>query len=98
MSSLNNSIRQLEKDLAKKSLRFFAMTYFKHYCTCSFAPFQLALFDYLTDITLKRGNQIAIAAPRGNAKSSLVSLMYERLPFIPDIMPEPGDLIVCSMS
>ncbi len=59
-----------------KSIEFFAKTYFGHYCKCSFAPFQLELFDYLNEITFKRGRQLAIAAPRGNAKSSIVSLIY----------------------
>lgn len=76
MKDLNDNITQLKKDLAGKSLKFFATTYFEHYCKCSFASFHLELFDYLTEITLKRGKKLAIAAPRGNAKSSIVSLMY----------------------
>ncbi|MDP8212791.1 MAG: phage terminase large subunit [Candidatus Zapsychrus exili] len=73
---ISSSIRELQKEVARKSLKVFATTYFKHYIKCSFADFHLELFDYLTEITLKRGRQLAIAAPRGNAKSSIVSLMY----------------------
>jgi hypothetical protein len=76
MTNLARGIRQLKKDLAGRSLEFFATTYFGHYIECSFAPFHLELFEYLTEITFKRGRQLAIAAPRGNAKSSIVSLMY----------------------
>ena len=75
-NDLNNGIRELQKDLARKSLKIFATTYFKHYCKVNFAPFHIELFDYLTEMTLNRGRQLAIAAPRGNAKSSIVSLIY----------------------
>ena len=75
-NNINNGIRDLQKDLARRSLKIFAVTYFKHYCKCSFAPFHIELFDYLTGMTLSRGKQCAIAAPRGNAKSSIVSLIY----------------------
>jgi len=71
-----DGISEVRKEMARKSLRFFATTYFKHYCKVSFAPFHLELFDYLTEMTLDRGRQLAIAAPRSNAKSSIVSLMY----------------------
>jgi len=73
---IESGIRELRKYLARRSLKLFAKVYFKHYCKCGFAPFQLELFDYLAKITLKRGKQLAIAAPRGNAKSSIVSLIY----------------------
>jgi predicted phage terminase large subunit-like protein len=73
---ISNSVRELQKEMGGKSLNFFAKTYFQHYCKCSFAQFHLELFGYLAEITLKRGSQIAIAAPRGNAKSSIVSLIY----------------------
>jgi predicted phage terminase large subunit-like protein len=77
MKDLNRNIRDLQKEVACKNLKFFATTYFGHYCKCSFAPFHLELFDCLTEITLEeRGRQVAIAAPRGNAKSSIVSLIY----------------------
>ncbi|KON31575.1 hypothetical protein AC477_04090 [miscellaneous Crenarchaeota group-1 archaeon SG8-32-1] len=76
MKTLDGCITQLKKYLASKSLKFFAKTYFKHYCKNSFAPFHLELFDYLTEITMQRGRQLAIAAPRGNAKSSIISLFY----------------------
>jgi predicted phage terminase large subunit-like protein len=76
MKDLNRSIRDLQKEMASKNLKFFATTYFGHYCKCSFAPFHLQLFVLLAKITLERGRQVAIAAPRGNAKSSVVSLIY----------------------
>jgi predicted phage terminase large subunit-like protein len=76
MKTIIDSMGNLRKEAGSKSLKFFTMTYFGHYIKCRFAPFHLELFDYLTEITLKPGRQLAIAAPRGNAKSSIVSLMY----------------------
>jgi predicted phage terminase large subunit-like protein len=66
----------LRKELGQKSLMAFAKTYFGHYCKLDFAPFQVELLAYLQGATLHRGRQLAVAAPRGNAKSSLVSLIY----------------------
>jgi predicted phage terminase large subunit-like protein len=76
MKDLNRNIRDLRKEVACKNLKFFATTYFGHYCKFSFAPFHLELLDRLTEIALERGRQIAIAAPRGNAKSTIVTLIY----------------------
>ena len=73
---IQNDIVALRKELGRKSLLAFAKTYFKHYCTLDFAPFQLELIKDLEKALLERGRQLAVAAPRGNAKSSLVSLMY----------------------
>ncbi len=74
--NIYKDIINLKKELAKKNLLSFAKTYFKHYCKLDFAPFQVELLDYLQEATLKRGRQLAVAAPRGNAKSSLVSMIY----------------------
>jgi predicted phage terminase large subunit-like protein len=76
MSAFLKSSAVLIFEVACKNLQFFATTYFGHYCKCRFALFHLEIFDCLTEITLQRGSQIAIAAPRGNAKSSIVSLIY----------------------
>lgn len=75
-NKIYKDIINLKKELAKDNLQLFAKTYFKHYCKKSFAPFQVELLDYLQEATLKRGRQLAVAAPRGNAKSSLVSMIY----------------------
>ena len=67
---------ELRREMAGKSLKVFATTYFKHYATLEFAPFHFELFDYLQEITFKRNRRFAIAAPRGYAKSSIISLIY----------------------
>ena len=66
----------LRKELGRKSLKAFAKTYFSDYCKLAFAPFQVELLADLQEATLNRGRKLAVAAPRTNAKSSLVSLMY----------------------
>jgi len=71
-----NEIAMLRKENAKKSLFMFAMIYFKHYCILAFAQFQKDLIGYLEKIITKRGQRLAVAAPRGNAKSSLITLIY----------------------
>lgn len=62
--------------LGQKSLYFFTKTYFPHYCKLPFAEFHKDMFGCLMDATIERNKKIAIAAPRGNAKSSIVSLFY----------------------
>ncbi|MEI8349850.1 MAG: phage terminase large subunit [Candidatus Omnitrophota bacterium] len=75
-NNISNDVGGLRRNLSKKSLKFFAGTYFKHYCKVGFAPFHLEFFDYLQGVTLKRNIKSAVAAPRGYAKSTVVSLIY----------------------
>lgn len=73
---LKKEIRSLQRELCAKSIMMFAKTYFPHYCKFPFAKFHLELFKYLEEMTLNRSKKVAWAAPRGNAKSSIVSLIY----------------------
>ena len=72
----NKEISAIRREMARKSLKFFATIYFKHYTNLPFAQFQLELFDYLQEITFKGNKRFALAAPRGVAKSSIISLIY----------------------
>ncbi len=67
---------EVRREMAGKSLKFFAITYFKHYAKLPFAQFHFELFKYLQEITFNRDKRFAIAAPRGYAKSSIISLIY----------------------
>lgn len=61
---------------AKNNLAFFASYYFPHYCQKDFSEFHHYLFKRLPAIIRnEKGQRVAIAAPRGNAKSSDVSLI-----------------------
>ena len=73
---INKEIGVLKKDLCAKSLKMFAETYFPHYCKLPFAKFHLEIFEQLQKATFERKKKKAIAAPRGSAKSSIVSLIY----------------------
>jgi len=70
------SYSKVRKEMASKSLKIFATTYFKHYTKMPFAQFHLELFDYFQAMTFNRNKRFAVAAPRGYAKSSIISLIY----------------------
>lgn len=59
---------------AAQSLAFFAKTYFPHFVTSSQSRLHQYLFDRLP--RQKTGTHLAIAAPRGEAKSTIVSQIY----------------------
>mgnify|MGYP001586753769 CR=1 FL=1 len=63
--------KALYKDFSK-----FRQYYFPHYNKFSDAPFHKELSIVLGEMTVKRGVKCAIAAPRGSAKSTIVSLQY----------------------
>ncbi|WP_293766633.1 phage terminase large subunit [uncultured Aquitalea sp.] len=56
------------------SFRFFAQTYFPHYVKCSPATVHEYLFDKFQDVVDNGvGDHYAVAAPRGHAKSTIVT-------------------------
>jgi phage terminase large subunit-like protein len=77
---MNNSpysdISKVRREMARKSFKFFISTYFKHYTKLPFAAYHLEIIDYLEKMTFERSRKVAWAAPRGNAKSSIVTTMY----------------------
>lgn len=76
MSQINNGVKDLRKSLAEKSLKQFAQTYFEHYRKKPDCSMHKELYQLLLEITEKRSERAAVAAPRDNAKSSIVSLIY----------------------
>jgi len=73
---IKEDLKELQNIVSRKSLKIFAETYFKHYLKCCFAPFHFELLKYLEEVTVKRNGHIAIAAPRGSAKSTIVTTIY----------------------
>ena len=69
-------ISSVRREMGQKSFRYFATAYFKDYTKLQFAAFHLKMIDYLEKMTFERSKKIAWAAPRGNAKSSIVTTMY----------------------
>jgi len=62
---------------AENNIGFFANYYFPHYCTKKSSALHFHLYQKLKEtIEKKEGQRIAEAAPRGNAKSSIVSLIF----------------------
>jgi len=71
-----NDWRQLLKEECAKSILLFAKTYFSQYMPVKSCAFHKELCDYLMEISETRGKRFACAAPRGHAKSTIVSLFY----------------------
>ena len=67
----------LRADQAKKNFKFFVQTYFPHYIRGPGSRVHDYLFDTLPKIISDpRGRKVALAAPRGEAKSTLVSMCF----------------------
>ncbi|MFC1806084.1 phage terminase large subunit [Planctomycetota bacterium] len=69
-------LRQERREVARGSLLAFGQTYLPHYFTCSPSRFHDEVAGMLERAAAARGERIAVAAPRGHAKSTLVSLAY----------------------
>jgi len=62
---------------AEQDFSFFAQTYFSHYLTVAPSKVHLWLFEKLPKLCFcEDGARIAVAAPRGEAKSTIVSLIF----------------------
>lgn len=72
-AQLERRARTLDPDT---SFRFFAETYFPHYLTAEPSLLHLHLFDHLPKVAARRGARDVTIAPRGAAKSTLISLIY----------------------
>ncbi|MBF0127265.1 MAG: hypothetical protein HQM02_08650, partial [Magnetococcales bacterium] len=87
---------------ATKDLRFFARTYFPHFVTTQQSVLHAWLFDRLPRLGATRtGAHLVIAAPRGEAKSTIVSRIFVlwrvvtgRSHYIPIIMDAYDQAIV----
>lgn len=73
---LSNALREQQRDLATRSLRAFGRLYLPHHFTKPPSRMHEELYQMLDGLHQRPGARIAIAAPRGNAKSTLISLAY----------------------
>jgi len=62
--------------VAEHDFRFFFATYFPHYARAAESVLHAYLFDRLPAIAAGRGARDAIAAPRGEAKTTLVAIAF----------------------
>jgi len=60
----------------RSSIRAFAEIYLPHHFSTAPSTMHLEVFEELEKLETNRGTRLAIAAPRGHAKSTLVSLAY----------------------
>ncbi|MBK6942618.1 MAG: phage terminase large subunit [Planctomycetes bacterium] len=74
--SPQTELSRLRRDLSKDSLEAFARFYLAQHFKSPASQMHLDMFARLQEATDQRGARIAIAAPRGHAKTTLVSLAY----------------------
>ena len=67
---------RLRREAGQKSVEVFAQLFLPHYLKKKSCAFHKELYAMLSEMTLQRGERLAIAAPRGNAKSAIVSTIY----------------------
>ncbi|MBF0185987.1 MAG: phage terminase large subunit [Magnetococcales bacterium] len=98
---IDSAASLLRRQQALADFRFFAQTYFPHYVGKEESLLHRHLFERLPRLTQKesgqQGRKLAIAAPRGEAKSTLVTQLFtlwcvlgQRFHFIPIIMDAYG--------
>lgn len=75
-SIMAKRISEKRRSLGSKSLRVFAKVYLQEHCLKSFSPMHIQLFEDLERIIHTRNGRLAVAAPRGHAKSTIVSLAF----------------------
>ena len=73
---LSTELRRNRRDMASQSPLAFAKVYMKNNCNEPFSQMHEEMFALLLEMTVKRKARLAIAAPRGHAKSTIVSLVY----------------------
>lgn len=76
MRSSSESARLLRRKLSENSILDFAKIYFPNYMTHESSALHKEICDILMDISERRNGRLAIAAPRGYAKSTIVNLFY----------------------
>lgn len=79
MKKVNSTLVLMRRELGRKSILDFAKIYFSDYMTDPASPpcsFHQEICDILIEMADKRKRNLAVAAPRGHAKSTVVSLFY----------------------
>jgi predicted phage terminase large subunit-like protein len=74
--SANETLKELRREIGRNSILQFAQTYFPEHTTQKSPMFHEEICDVLMAMSKKRDGRFALAAPRGHAKSTLVSFFY----------------------
>lgn len=70
------ALRQQRRALASDNPKAFAQVYLASMCNKPFSRMHHELFEELATLHARRGSRVAVAAPRGHAKSTIVTLAY----------------------
>lgn len=73
---LQASVRSLRRERALRSPYHFCQIYLRHCFTEEPSPMHVDLFRSLAEISSARNGRVAVAAPRGHAKSTVVTLGF----------------------
>jgi len=73
---LLSEVSETRREVGRRSLKAFARLYLQRYFSLAPSKLHEELFRLLGDATATRAARLAIAAPRGHAKSTVVSLAY----------------------
>jgi predicted phage terminase large subunit-like protein len=76
VSRVSNTLSQIRREMGRKSILDFAQLYFSDYMTSKPAAFHEEICKVLIEMSDQRKRSLAVAAPRGHAKSTVVSLFY----------------------
>jgi predicted phage terminase large subunit-like protein len=74
--SIRESLSQARRAAGQRSFRVFCQTYLPGYFKDPPSSMHEELFGLLAEATSQRGARLALAAPRGHAKTSIVSTAY----------------------
>ena len=76
LALISAEIIQARRNTGAQSPQQFAEAYLPSHCNLPFSRMHEEIFLLLKEITEKRNARVAIAAPRGHAKSTIISLAY----------------------
>lgn len=100
---LSLALSEQRRKLGSRSPHAFAEVYLKNNCHAPFSRMHKEIFALLAEMTQKRKGRLAIAAPRGHAKSTIVTMAYvlwcilyrkERLVLIASNTREQGETLL----
>lgn len=69
-------LRRKRRSLGGLSTEMFARIYLPGHCPLPFSRMHHEVFTALAELVERRGGRLAVAAPRGHAKSTIVSLVF----------------------
>ncbi|HUU18008.1 MAG TPA: phage terminase large subunit [Sedimentisphaerales bacterium] len=76
LALISAEIIQARRNTGAQSPQQFAEAYLQSHCNLPFSRMHEEIFSLLKEITVKRNARVAIAAPRGHAKSTIIALVY----------------------